>query len=123
MILQKHALETNHQGDTTYMDDLKLFMLAGGFASAMGLAGRLRSDEPITFKILLSSLFISFMAGVLVALFSYSFLIVKGNIYFFFGVCGLAGFGSHAILDLLFAGLVKMVSLRIGVKPKRRPKK
>lgn len=122
MILrEKYAVveRGNGRGDSL-MDDLKLFLTAGGFASAMGLAARLRSGESLTLGAILSSLFISFMAGIMVALFSYSFLIVKGNIYFFFGVCGLAGFGSHAILDLLFAGLMKMLSVRLNVKPRRR---
>jgi hypothetical protein len=99
---------------------LKLFLIATGFASVMGLAMRLIQNELVTKRDVVYSLFISACAGVLIGLFTHDMFVSRGQTLVWIGLVAVAGIGAHSVFELFFAWIIKILSAKLGVRKKRR---
>lgn len=105
---------------------LKLFAIAAGLASIAGLAMRVLHNEIVTWRDVIKSLFISAVAGLIIALLTHDVMVNKGQTYLWLGLCGIAGIGATNVFELLFAWSSKALKSKLGLerkKPRRRTKR
>ncbi len=104
--------------ERTMNPEIKTIAIGALFASAMGIAARLRKGERVGLGEILRSAFISLMAGLLIGLLVYNYFIDHERLFQFWAICGLAGFGGHSLLELLYSMLVRFLETKFSSKGK-----
>lgn len=103
--------------ERTMNPEVKIIAVGALFASAMGIAARIRKGERVTFMEILRCAFLSLMTGLLLGLLLYNYFADPSRVYQFWALCGLAGFGGLGLLDLLYSLLVRSIEARFSSKP------
>lgn len=103
--------------ERTMNPEVKILAVGAAFASAMGLAARLRKGEPVAIKEMVRSMFISLMAGLMMGLLLFNYFADPSRMFQFWALCGLAGFGGYSLLDLLYALMVRLIESKFSKDP------
>lgn len=95
---------------------LWVFVSAFLISALGGLAGLLRSTQPIHARTLAAATLYSGVMGLIIALLWYNHFEGLGNVYFLLGISGLAGIGGVSFVDLIIK-VAKRGGLQITISP------
>lgn len=92
---------------------IQVFLSCFTIASLAGLAALLRSDKPLTWRMIIAAMLYSGIFGLMIGLCWYNYFGGSDNLYFLIGVSGLAGLGGTSLLDFVVQGISKGFNIKI----------